>query len=600
MKLTSFSSSPDLNKSSPFHVSLSKLTTQINAAVPPASFIHFTCLLVICINPLLGFLNFWHSNILYGVTSLFALCVLILNKSGWFNFARMGLLVGLNLLIFTVSATGAYQIFVVFCFLIAVVATLILFSKKQRWEIGWGIAIAVFMLVVAIGSGYRFPVFEPQADTIFDTPSIINIVCTSISVVVATYYLFSLYTKTENHLKSLLTEVQTHEQAIREQNQQLIALNQNLVQSQEDLIKNHTFLNTIVDNLPVLLTVKDVRNLKLIRVNKAVENLTKFDEKELIMKKNDDIFPIEQADTFTHNDRIVLEQGIAVEQEEYMTDKLNKTHIVNTKRVPVYGANGEQLYLLSISEDITQRKRSEQVLKNTLEELKVRNNELDNYVYRVSHDLRSPLCSVLGLVGLIKLENDMDIIKEYTKMIEQTVVKSDYFIQSILDHSKMLHADLQVVEINFRNLIEECFSELKYIVSFENIELNIEETGFEKFYGDEFRIATLIRNIISNALKYADPQKIDKFITCYIHSGEKQITINIEDNGIGIEEQYIHRIFDMFFRGSERSVGSGIGLYIVKQALEKLEGQISVKSKLGTGTTFTIVLPNRKNSYLLL
>ena len=562
-------------------------------------FIHYACLLIICINPLLGFINFWKSDTLYGIISLGALTILILNKSGFYVFARLGLLAGLNFFVFASAASAAEVFWTYLIFACIVGCNWFVFFKPERWQMVWSLAISVLVLIISVLSGYIFPERQPNPEEVWDAASVVNVVCTLLSVVVAIYYLFTIYEKTEGNLRMLIRQLQAQERAIYIQNDQLTALNTSLMQSQEELLRNQAFLNTIIDHLPVMLTVKDTRNLSLIRANKAVEALTKYDHKELISKTNADIFPQEQADLFTAADNQVLSSGKTLEQEEYLTDKQNKTHIINTKRVPVYGAANELLYLLSISEDITQRKRQEQILTNTLGELKVRNHELDNYTYRVSHDLRSPLCSVLGLVGLIKVEDDVTAIKEYVNYIEQTVVKSDYFIQSILDHSRMLHAEPIITEIPFQKIIGDTYNELKYIVNFEKVNLIVSQTG-EKFFNDEFRISTVLRNLLSNALRFADEDKPNKYVKCTMEVTDIQATILIEDNGIGIEQQYLPKVFDMFFRGSEKSAGSGLGLYIVRQTIEKLDGNITVKSKAGTGTQFILTIPNKKNSYLLL
>jgi PAS domain S-box-containing protein len=562
-------------------------------------FIHFACLFVICLNPLLGFINFWHSDTLYGLISLTTLCILVLNRSGFFNAARISFIAGLNLLVFSASATGTDTWLLYVAFGVCLVGNLLLFSKQELWEMGWSLAISGLVLLISLFAGYHFPEADFNPDEPFDTASVINILCTLISVFMAIYYLIAVYEKAESNLRALVVELQDKEKAIQLQNQQLIALNHSLMASQEDLRKNHAFLNTIIDHLPITLTVKDTKSLNLLRVNKAMEELTQYAENELLNHQSHELFPAEQAEHFTWADRLVLSRGEAMEQDEHLTDRHNRTHIMHTKRVPVFGSHGELLYLLSIGEDITQRKRAEQVLKNTLEELKVRNNELDNYVYRVSHDLRSPLCSILGLVSLIKAESDPETIQEYVDLVKSTVVKSDYFIQSILDHSKMLHSEIQVSEIDFKVLTESCFQELHYILHFQEIRLIVNQTGGSPFYNDEFKITTILRNLLSNSFHYASPHESHKYVKCTLHADDKTAVLTVEDNGIGIEERFLPRIFDMFFRGTERSVGSGLGLYIVKQAVEKLEGTIAVKSMANVGTQFILTLPNRKSSYRL-
>lgn len=242
--------------------------------------------------------------------------------------------------------------------------------------------------------------------------------------------------------------------------------------------------------------------------------------------------------------------------------------------------------------DITERKKAEDKLTRTLDELKKRNHELDNYVYKVSHDLRAPLASVLGLINLLKLENDHDAIEKYIQLIDNRVHKLDDFIQSILNHSKVINSGIRVTYNDFEKIIKDAFEELKYLPNSERINLVIHWRKEVEFYSDKFRITILLKNFISNAIKYINPAETFNYLKFIFKVTEQEAVIWIEDNGIGIDPQYKDRVFDMFFRATEKSDGSGLGLYIVKQTLERLEGNISLESEPGKGTIFQIILPN--------
>jgi len=235
--------------------------------------------------------------------------------------------------------------------------------------------------------------------------------------------------------------------------------------------------------------------------------------------------------------------------------------------------------------DITEQKKIE-------EELKTRNTELDNFVYKVSHDLRAPLSSVLGLVNLAKMPGNTDNTAEYLDVIGQKVGQLDHFITDVLSHSKNLKLDIKIETINFKSLIDQTFTDLNYLKGADEIIRRVTIEGVP-FCSDRWRIAEIFRNLISNAIKYRNFKRTDSEIAINISITEDFATIDFNDNGIGIEVSDQGKIFGMFYRASEQSDGSGLGLYIVKNAIDKLQGKIEVTSKVGEGTSFLITLPNQ-------
>jgi signal transduction histidine kinase len=286
---------------------------------------------------------------------------------------------------------------------------------------------------------------------------------------------------------------------------------------------------------------------------------------------------------------------------------------------------GQITEILSVSRDVTQRKEVEEKLRvanqeleqikedleyrvqerttelhHALQELRLRNHELDNYVYKVSHDLRAPLASILGLVSLSKLDNDISTIKHYIALIENRVNKSDEFIKSVLNHSRILNAELNIQPINFERIINSCIEDLRYMPEVDQLQfsINIHNKKVE-FCNDEERLSIIFKNFVSNAIKYRNPQAEKNYVRFTITISQHEALILIEDNGVGIEASYLDKIFDMFFRGPIRSEGSGLGLYIVKQTLDRLGGSVSVDSRFNKGTTFRMMIPNLKQEVKL-
>ena len=243
-------------------------------------------------------------------------------------------------------------------------------------------------------------------------------------------------------------------------------------------------------------------------------------------------------------------------------------------------------------EEVEEHQQTEQVLKETLEQLKQRNLELDNYVYKVSHDLRAPLTSILGLIQLMEMECTTETANQYLGLMRTSVQKADTFIQSVLAHSKALKMQIMPTHIDFADLLEECRQTLLYMPGADRLNVKIDIQDHSPFYSDLVQVSEILKNFYSNAIKYQNHTRSDSFVSFTIQASAETAEIRIEDNGIGIDAKYQEQIFNMFFRATEKSNGSGLGLYIVHQIVEKLGGQLTLESQLNKGTIFTITLPN--------
>lgn len=238
---------------------------------------------------------------------------------------------------------------------------------------------------------------------------------------------------------------------------------------------------------------------------------------------------------------------------------------------------------------------------NNRKELKLKNvqlqksvDELNRFVYSASHDLRSPLMSILGVVELARMEEEMKVAEEYFQIIETSVLKLDKYIKNIIDYYQNTHADEMANAIDFSSLVNEVIDSLKNQDRSINFETEIAQ--LEEFVCDEFRLRVILNNLISNAIKYQNPKAETHKVSVSIKISADAATIKITDNGIGILKEHLESIFKMFFRipNSNAKQGNGIGLYIVKEALERIGGTINVTSELLIGTTFEIVIPNKK------
>jgi signal transduction histidine kinase len=220
------------------------------------------------------------------------------------------------------------------------------------------------------------------------------------------------------------------------------------------------------------------------------------------------------------------------------------------------------------------------------------NAELDRFVYSTSHDLRAPLASVLGLINVIQTTQHPTDIKKYLGMMKDRIHTLDRFIKDITDYSRNNRLEVVKEKVNIKYMIEEIWDMLKYSPEAENIYMQIDLPSDLQLDTDRSRLKVILSNLISNSISYHDASKQDKYIRLKYQNEMGCFYLMVEDNGQGIDPQFHTRIFDMFFRGSETSKGSGLGLYIVKETLEKLSGSIQLESKPGVGTTFKVVLPS--------
>jgi len=244
----------------------------------------------------------------------------------------------------------------------------------------------------------------------------------------------------------------------------------------------------------------------------------------------------------------------------------------------------------ALNEEINTRKTAEGKLQRSNQELSKRNTELDNFVYSVSHDLRAPIASVLGLINLARKDADTVMKDMYLEMINKSALQQDHFIREILDQSRNSRLEVKREEIFFEPLIDETFNQLKFATSTgKSVEKVITIHQDKPFYSDRWRLKVILNNIISNAIRYRNGK--DPVIKVDVEISDHQARLAIEDNGKGIEKEHLPNIYKMFYRATDDGAGSGLGLYIVKEAIDKLNGEISIQSEVGKGTTVQFQIP---------
>jgi PAS domain S-box-containing protein len=286
------------------------------------------------------------------------------------------------------------------------------------------------------------------------------------------------------------------------------------------------------------------------------------------------------------------------EDREWIIQELKEKGAINQRELQLKRADGALIWVSFSSVAYPEENTIECVLiditqskLDTIELQKV-NFELDSFVYHSSHDLRSPLRSILGLINIYRHETDEYLKDEYIDRIERSIYKLDHLVQELLSISRNDRVNDPLTEINFMQEIDYSVDGYYNALDTDNLSFVTKIKQPVRFVSDLTRVKILLNNIISNAIKYRDLDKELSLVTADIVVDEDKAIVKIIDNGEGIPKEQIPLIFDMFHRASDHSDGSGLGLYIVKNVANKLNAEIIVTSEPYVETVFTITIPN--------
>lgn len=223
--------------------------------------------------------------------------------------------------------------------------------------------------------------------------------------------------------------------------------------------------------------------------------------------------------------------------------------------------------------------------------LQVINAGLDKFVYNVTHDLRSPLASLVGLIDLIDEETDPEQIKAYTLMMKDSLEKQDRFINEMLTFIKSKDIGLTRQECNLETIVDNVIAQNSYTNGGKEVKF-YKEMELNNIESDALKLQVILNNLVSNAVKYSDSRKADQWVKVKCYSTKADMIIEVEDNGMGIRLKDQERIFDKFYMSGDNKLSSGIGLYLVKDAVTQMNGKIEVQSEPGINSKFIVSIPN--------
>jgi signal transduction histidine kinase len=253
---------------------------------------------------------------------------------------------------------------------------------------------------------------------------------------------------------------------------------------------------------------------------------------------------------------------------------------------------------LKVRQRTEQLSRANDDLHGTLEKnmrqtkiIEDKNVELDSFFYRISHDLKGPISSLRGLGQLARMEVRDPVALDYIEKQSQQVERLNQIITGLINLTKLNQTDLPDERIQFKSLVDDCIQSFHAQPKYPEVSFIKEIDGNIEFFSQWALVNAILQNLIENAIKYS--ARTAAFVRVAVRDHGDSISIDVQDNGQGIPEIHQPRIFDMFYRATHNATGTGLGLYILKRSVDKLEGKISLQSKVGAGSTFTVTLPKK-------
>jgi|GEM_PF-2358348 len=369
-----------------------------------------------------------------------------------------------------------------------------------------------------------------------------------------------------------------------------------LKQREKQVAQTHEFYVKVMEALPIGVVLLD----KLGRYSYASQNAFPDEEvrKWVLGKTNIDLAryrgsSLEEAELRHRYLQKALDTGQTIRWEEKRVENGIETYY-SRNNYPVKFESGDEVeeFIIGYSFDITQIITAKDKLKSHEVEFQKLYEDLDRFIYNISHELRSPLVSVIGLNALAEEAEDLEEVNNLLTMQRTALNRVDAFMRDVVDYSKNRRMAVDIVPIRFKDEVNGCLETLKHLPNYDKVEFffDIDEEATVK--SDLMRIQVLCSNILSNAIQFADLTKDKPFVALRIFKHSDGAIIEVEDNGIGIKEEDLDKVWDMFYQSSKFNFGSGLGLYIAREVAKNIGADIRIKSAFGEGTTLTIILNN--------
>ncbi|ARS34608.1 PAS domain-containing sensor histidine kinase [Pontibacter actiniarum] len=365
--------------------------------------------------------------------------------------------------------------------------------------------------------------------------------------------------------------------------QQLFQINEELKESEE---KSRLLIDSVKDYAILMLNPEGI----VMSWNVGAERIKGYAAKEIIGRHFSTFYTREAIEKgFPQYElRKALEFG-HFEDEGWRIRKGGNAFWANVVITPVYNSDNRLLGFAKITRDLTERRRNEELMLKNKELVKI-NNELDNFVYAASHDLKAPITNLEGLLTALEedLGQDRGKHEAILRLMEGSIGKLKDVIADLSDVTKLNHAEATAESVHIPGLLEEIKGSLDPMLKRSKAEIAIEDLAFDRLSYPRKNLRSILFNLVSNAVKYSDPQRkpIIKISSSITSDGD--YVLSVADNGLGVAPRQVGKIFSLFKRAHGHVEGSGIGLYLVKRILDNSGDSIMVDSKEGVGSTFRV------------
>jgi PAS domain S-box-containing protein len=399
-----------------------------------------------------------------------------------------------------------------------------------------------------------------------------------------------------------------NERLVRKLEQKMLELEEEIQarrETEDELRKTNSFLDSIIENIPDMIFLKDADELRFVSFNKAGEDLLGYSRDQLLGKNDYDFFPKEQADFFKEQDRKVLRRKEVLDIPEEMVLTRNKgERILHTKKVPIMDAEGDPMYLLGISEDITNLKKSEaerqQLNSQLLQAQKL--ESIGNLAGGIAHDFNNILSSIIGFteIALDDIPTGSNV-EDSLQEVYKAGKRAKELVKQILTIARK--SDEEIKPIHAKTIVKEALKFLRSSIP-TTIEIQQQIASESSIMGNPTQFHQILMNLCTNAahameenggllkvdLEDVRLEKCDFIQGLGVPPGE-YIRLSVSDTGSGMSPEVIGSIFDPYYTTKGPGEGTGLGLALVHGIVEKYGGKIEVSSELGQGSIFSIYLP---------
>lgn len=324
-------------------------------------------------------------------------------------------------------------------------------------------------------------------------------------------------------------------------------------------------------------------------INNIVSLQAKRRKEELVGKTMMEVFPnIVESEMFERLRGCMTDRTYVEMENEFTYDNGSRTWFKLTMQPAPQG-------VLILSRDITDQKKFINLLETQNHRIKKMNSVLDRFLYSVSHEFRTPICNGLGLINLARTVSDEADKTDILDKLEFTIRNLDDMLQNIGVFSDISRLELNNRETDIREVFNDCVEQAQLLGGPHNVELTVDVKQNTPLYCDRTRLFIVLRNLISNGIKFRDLRKEQQYVQVNATVDPDNVRVEVRDNGRGIKEEYLDKIFDVFYKVNSTSEGSGLGLFMVREIVESMGGKFNVQSRYESGTTFFLNFPNGRS-----